>query len=166
MHPHGVKYDKDSEGSHDQPRPGLGAAVGPGAKFTYVWQLDAESAPMPTEPSTKGWLYHSHVNGDEEANLGLIGFIVVADPARARADATPTDIDREHAALFMMFDESGLGEAEREAAEYASLSTNNAVPVKPWWQTQEQLEQGVRASINGFIFGNTPGLEMNEGERV
>lgn len=166
MHPHGVKYDKDSEGSHYQPRPGLGAAVGPGAKFTYVWQLDAESAPMPTEPSTKGWLYHSHVNGDEEANLGLIGFIVVADPARARADATPTDIDREHAALFMMFDESGLGEAEREAAEYASLSTNNAVPVKPWWQTQEQLEQGVRASINGFIFGNTPGLEMNEGERV
>jgi hypothetical protein len=166
MHPHGVKYDKDSEGSHYQPRPGLGAAVGPGAKFTYVWQLDAESAPLPTEPSTKGWLYHSHVNGDEEANLGLIGFIIVADPARARADATPNDIDREHAALFMMFDESGLGEAEREAAEYASLSTNNAVPVKPWWQTQEQLEQGVRAAINGYIFGNLNGLEMNEGERV
>ncbi len=166
MHPHGVKYDKDSEGSYYQPRPGLGAAVAPGAKFTYVWQLDADSAPLPSEPSSKGWLYHSHVNGDEEANLGLVGFIVVADPARARADATPNDVDREHAALFMMFDESGLGEAEREAAEYASLSTNNTVGAKPWWQVQEQLEQGVRAAINGYVFGNLPGLEMNEGERV
>ena len=166
MHPHGVKYDKDSEGSYYQPRPGLGAAVAPGAKFTYVWQLDADSAPLPGEPSSKGWLYHSHVNGDEEANLGLVGFIVVADPARARADATPNDVDREHAALFMMFDESGLGEAEREAAEYASLSTNNTVGAKPWWQVQEQLEQGVRAAINGYVFGNLPGLEMNEGERV
>src|SRR5207249_3979165 len=27
MHPHGAKYDKDSEGSYYQPRPGLGAAV-------------------------------------------------------------------------------------------------------------------------------------------
>ena len=166
MHPHGVKYDKDSEGSHYQPRPGLGAAVAPGAKFTYVWQLDADSAPLPTEPSSKGWLYHSHVNGDEEANFGLVGFLIVTDAARARADATPTDVDREHAALFMMFDESGLGEAEREAAEYASLSTNNTVAAKPWWQVQEQLEQGSRAAINGYIFGNLPGLEMNEGERV
>ena len=166
MHPHGAKYDKDSEGSHYLPRPGLGAAVAPGAKFTYVWQLDPESGPLPNEPSSKGWLYHSHVNGDEEVNLGLVGFMVVTDPQRARPDATPVDVQREHAALFMIFDESGLGEAEREAAEYASLSTNNVFPVKPWWQTQEILEQGVRATINGYIFGNLPGLEMDEGERV
>ena len=166
MHPHGVKYDKDSEGSHYQPKPGLGAAVEAGAKFTYVWQLDAESGPLSGEPSSKGWLYHSHVNGDEESNMGLIGFIIVADPARARADATPTDVDREQAALFMIFDESGLGEAEREAAEYASLSTNNALMIKPWVQVQELMEQGSRHAINGYIFGNAPGLEMNEGERV
>lgn len=164
MHPHGVKYDKDSEGSHYQPKPGLGAAVGPGAKFTYVWHLDEESGPMASEPSSKAWLYHSHVNGDEESNMGLIGFIVVTDPKRARPDGTPSDIDREHAALFMMFDESGLGEAEREAAEYAALG--NAPPAKTWSQVQEIMEQGGRAAINGLIFGNLPGLEMNEGERV
>jgi manganese oxidase len=166
MHPHGVKYDKDSEGSYYQPKPGLGAAVAPGGKFTYVWQLDEQSGPLPGEPSSKVWLYHSHVNGDEEANLGLVGFIVVTDPKRARPDATPSDIDREHAALFMMFDESGLGEAEREAAEYASLLPNNQFPVRTWSQSQELLEQGSRASINGYIFGNLPGLEMKEGERV
>jgi manganese oxidase len=166
MHPHGVKYDKDSEGSYYQPRPGLGAAVAPGARFTYVWQLDEESGPMPSEPSSKGWLYHSHVNGDEEANMGLIGFLVVTDPKRARADGTPNDVDREQAALFMVFDESGLGAAEREAAEYGAQAGNDSAPVKTWAQVQEQLEQGTRHAINGFIFGNTPGLEANEGERV
>ena len=166
MHPHGAKYDKDSEGSYYQPKPGLGAAVGPGAKFTYVWQLDDESGPLPGEPSSKGWLYHSHVNGDEESNMGLIGFIIVTDPKRARPDGTPADVDREQAALFMIFDESGLGEAGREAAEYASLNTNNATPVKSWAQMMELTELGGRYAINGYIFGNLPGLEMNEGERV
>ena len=64
---------------------GLGAAVAPGAKFTYVWQLDEASGPRPDEPSSKAWLYHSHTTGDEEVNLGLIGFLVVTDPKRAHA---------------------------------------------------------------------------------
>ncbi len=166
MHPHGVKYDKDSEGSYYEPKPGLGAAVGPGAKFTYVWQLDEASGPQPDEPSSKAWLYHSHVNGDEESNMGLIGAIIVTDQKRARPDGTPADVDREMVSLFMIFDESGLGAAEREAAEYASLPGNKGVPPKPWAQVQEILEQGERAAINGYIFGNLPGLDMIEGERV
>ena len=164
MHPHGVRYDKDSEGSHYQPKPGLGAAVGPGAKFTYVWQLDEGSGPLPGEPSSKGWLYHSHVEGDEETDLGLVGFIVVTDPRRARPDGTPQDIDREMAALFMIHDESGIGAAAKEAAEYATVGM--MMPQFTWTQVQEQTEMGKRAAINGFIFGNAPGLEMNEGERV
>lgn len=159
MHPHGARYDKDSEGAYYEPKPGLGAAVGPGAKFTYVWKLDESSGPLPGEPSSKGWLYHSHVDGDEEAALGLVGFLVVTDPKRARPDGTPNDIDREMAALFMIFDESGLGQAAKEAAEYGLAGP-------PWWQVQETLEQGERLAINGRIFGNLSGLEMREGERV
>jgi hypothetical protein len=164
MHPHGAKYDKDSEGSYYQPKPGLGAAVGPGAKFTYVWQLDEASGPLPSEPSSKAWLYHSHVEGDEEANLGLVGFIVVTDPKRARPDGTPNDIDRELAALFMIHDESGVGAAAREAAEYGDIGLG--MPALTWTRVQELTEQGARYAINGYIFGNAPGLEMNEGERV
>lgn len=164
MHPHGVKYDKDSEGSYYQPKPGLGAALGPGAKFTYVWHLDEGSGPLPDEPSSKAWLYHSHVTGDEEAGLGLVGFIVVTDPKRARPDGTPNDVDREQALLFMIFDESGLGAAEKEAAEYTSMP--GAPPAKPWAQVQEMMELGSRFAINGRIFGNLSGLDMNEGERV
>ena len=164
MHPHGVKYDKDSEGSHYQPKPGLGAAVGNGAKFTYVWQLDEESGPMPSEPASKGWLYHSHVEGDEESELGLVGFIVVTDPKRARPDGTPNDTDREMATLFMIHDESGIGAAMKEALEYGAVGMN--MPQLTWAQIEEQTELGSRVAMSGYVFGNLPGLEMNEGERV
>src|SRR6185369_15616006 len=111
LHPHGVRYDKDSEGAYYRPGPGRGAAVAAGTKFTYVWHLDADSGPRPDEPSSKGWLYHSHVLGDTETNLGLIVAIIVTDPKRARPDGTPVDVDREFATLFMIFDESGLDPA-------------------------------------------------------
>lgn len=167
LHPHGVKYDKDSEGSHMLVNPGRGAAVGPGAQFTYVWRLDEASGPLPEEPSSKAWLYHSHVTGDADANLGLIGAIVVTDPKRARPDGTPRDVDREFATLFMIFDESGLDAAAIEAAEYAGLpGLASEAPPMTWAETQQTIEQGSRYGINGYIFGNLPGLQMNEGERT
>ena len=165
LHPHGVKYDKDSEGAYYQPGPGRGAAVGPGATFTYVWLLDAQSGPLPSEPSSRGWLYHSHVTGDTETNLGLVGAIIVTDPNRARPDGTPVDVDREFASLFMIFDESGLDDAAIEAAEYAGLPGAASAPLT-WTETQQTLRQGARHAINGRLFGNLPGLEMNEGERT
>lgn len=167
MHPHGVKYDKDSEGAYHLPNAGLGSAVGPRGRFTYVWQLDAESGPLPDEPSSKAWLYHSHVLPDREINLGLFGAIIVTDPKRARPDGMPRDVDREFATLFMNFDESGLDEAAVEAAEYAgSPGLASEAPPMNWGELQQTLEQGTRFAINGMVFGNLPGLEMNQGERT
>lgn len=167
MHPHGVKYDKDGEGAHYNPNPGRGSAVGPGARFTYVWQLDDTSGPKPDEPSSKAWLYHSHVSADVEINLGLVGAIIVTDPRRARPDGMPQDVDREFATLFMMFDESGLDSAAVEAAEYAGLpGMMSEAPPMTWAEMRQALEQGSRASINGYVFGNLAGLQMNEGERT
>jgi manganese oxidase len=164
IHPHGVKYDKESEGAYYQPGPGAGASVPPGETFTYVWQLDEASGPRADEPSSKGWLYHSHVDGDEEINQGLIGLIIVTDPSRARADGTPSDVDRELATLFLIFDESGLGADAKEA--YEQVNTSGKARVRSWAEIQEKIEIGSRSAINGRTFGNLPGLEMNEGERV
>lgn len=168
MHPHGVKYDKDSEGSFYQPSPGRGAAIAPGAKFTYVWYLDKSSAPLPTEPSSKAWLYHSHVGGDEEVNMGLIGSIIVTDPARARPDGTPSDVDREMAALFMIFDESGAPAGFEDADERPAnaTATPDGTADSPPAPDPDFIEASQRHTINGLAFGNLNGLEMNEGERV
>jgi hypothetical protein len=177
MHPHGVKYDKDSEGSYHGGRAdqlasrrgqnqdgrssfqGRGAAIGYGARFTYVWYLDEASGPLPWEPSSKAWLYHSHVSSESEINMGLEGFIIVTDPKRARPDGTPIDVDREMAALFMIYDESGLNS---EAQEEVAASGES----QRWIYFQTLKESGQRHGINGYIYGNLPGLEMNEGERV
>jgi hypothetical protein len=202
MHPHGVKYDKDSEGSYYgdnrqlkaleamspdvRSTPGLGAAVGPNARFTYVWFLDEQAGPLPTEPSSKAWLYHSHVGGEGEVNLGLEGFIIVTDPRRARPDGTPQDVDREMPALFLIFNESQLDE---EALEHlvgsgggqslnklvggmtrASAPSTASTPGNPQAKTAvnpaELKEEAERHTINGYIYGNLPGLEINQGERV
>jgi FtsP/CotA-like multicopper oxidase with cupredoxin domain len=200
MHPHGVKYDKDSEGSYyrdasqlkaleagnpdARSAPGLGAAVGPSARFTYVWYLDERSGPLPTEPSSKGWLYHSHVGGEGEVNLGLEGFIIVTDPKRARPDGTPADVDREMPALFLIFNEgqldpetlehlaganpaqalSKLGGAAANPQNPAPASGGASSPAAP--NLAALKEEAERHTINGYIYGNLPGLEMNEGERV
>ncbi len=189
MHPHGVKYDKDSEGSSYgdsgqlkalearspdvRSTPGLGSAVGANARFTYVWYLDEESGPLPNEASSKAWLYHSHVGGEGEVNLGLEGFIIVTDPKRARPDGTPKDVDREMPALFLIFNEGQLDDEALEqlgssrggqslnkllgAASGGGQSTVDPATLK---------EGSERHTINGYIYGNLPGLDMNEGERV
>ncbi len=170
LHPHGVRYDKDSEGSAYLTARGLGSSIAPGAKFTYVWHLDEASAPRPDEPSSKPWLYHSHVAGDDEINAGLSGFIVVTDAARARPDGTPNDVDREMALMFQNFNESGISEAQ----EYANVKVVDGKssdggpppPVTPWPEAQETKELSMRHAINGRIFGNLKGLQMVDGERV
>jgi hypothetical protein len=182
MHPHGVKYDKDSEGSYYgdnrqlkalearnpdvRSTPGLGAAVGPNARFTYVWYLDEQAGPLPTEPSSKAWLYHSHVGGEGEVNLGLEGFIIVTDPRRARPDGTPADVEREMPALFLIFDEGQLDAEALERLEGAKGAQSLTKLVGAAASPAALKEEAERHTINGYIYGNLPGLEINEGERV
>jgi FtsP/CotA-like multicopper oxidase with cupredoxin domain len=136
IHPHGFRYTKDNEGAHYFPNPGAGAEVPPGGSFDYVWQADADSGPSPSDPSSIVWWYHSHVNEPVETNLGLLGPIIITRQGMARPNGAPNDVDREFVTAFFIFNEAD-GE-----------------------------ELGLMHSINGYIFGNLPGLVMRRGERV
>lgn len=167
MHPHGVRYDKDSEGTYYKDGSGLGAAIAPGAKFTYVWYMAPNSGPLPGEASSQAWLYHSHVGGDDDTQLGLIGSIIVTDPARARPDGTPRDVDREMEALFMIFDGSDYVGTDADEPDERSTAASANEPAQPTWaQAQEFAEESQRHTINGLAFGNLHGLDINQGERV
>ncbi|HET8569937.1 MAG TPA: multicopper oxidase domain-containing protein [Candidatus Limnocylindria bacterium] len=135
MHPHGFRYDKDSEGAHYEPA-GAGAQIPPGGEFTYTWIADADSGPGPNDPSSLVWWYHSHVDEPAETNAGLLGPIVITGKGQARADATPIGIDREFVLAFFIFDED------------------------------EGRERGLMHAINGYIFGNLPGITMRTGDKV
>ncbi|MGA2218438.1 MAG: multicopper oxidase domain-containing protein, partial [Terracidiphilus sp.] len=77
-----------------------------------------------------------HVDSSVEINAGLMGPIIVTAKGKAKPDGSPKDVDREFVASFMIFNELG---AKPEGQFYA---------------------------INGFIFGNLPGLTMKQGDKV
>jgi FtsP/CotA-like multicopper oxidase with cupredoxin domain len=143
IHPHGVRYSPEHEGAAYNPPRGGGDSIAPGGQFTYAWLAGRESAPLPDEPSTKVWLYHSHVHPEREIALGLVGVIIVADPARANPEtATPSDVDREVVTFWMVFNENTSVTRPRDA------------------------EGNLKHAVNGLFFGNLQGLEMNRGDRV
>jgi FtsP/CotA-like multicopper oxidase with cupredoxin domain len=174
MHPHGVLYLKDSEGAvyHD----GLGdksnQAVQPGATHIYVWPVPERAGPA-DDMSSVLWMYHSHVNEIADTNAGLVGPIIVTARGMARPDGTPKDVDREFVIAFSTVVESESPYLDENIRQYAGdpksvkiittptgargiLTGNPAIPLDPL----------VREAINGFVFGNTPGLIMQVGERV
>jgi manganese oxidase len=135
IHPHGLRYDKNSEGAFYLPG-GYGSRVRPGARFTYHWFADEASGPGKGDASSIVWWYHGGTDEPLETNAGLLGPIIITAKGKAKPDASPKDVDREFVAAFMIFDELGG---------------------KP---------PGLFYAINGYIFGNLPGLVMQEGERV
>ena len=121
---------------------GAGAKVAPGQKYTYTWTIPHDAAPTEAEGGSKIWTYHSHVNGPQDIYDGLIGPIIVTSAAHARADGTPDDVDKEFVTMYIIFDESKPG------------------------MTDKQKEPHLKHSINGYIFANLPGLDMDKGDRV
>jgi manganese oxidase len=115
---------------------GAGARVGPGGRFTYHWIADAGSGPGSGQLSSIVWWYHSHTDEPKETNAGLLGPIIVTAKGKARPDGSPKDVDEEFVAAFVMFDEL------------------------------QGKSRGQFAAINGYVFGNLPGLVMKQGEKV
>jgi hypothetical protein len=115
---------------------GAGGDIPPGGQFTYRWFADAGSGPGPGDPSSVVWWYHAHVEAGVETNAGLLGPIIITAAGKSRPDGTPKDVDREFITMFMIFDEL------------------------------QGKDEGMFHSINGYIFGNLPGLIMKQGERV
>jgi FtsP/CotA-like multicopper oxidase with cupredoxin domain len=163
MHPHGVVYDKASEGSpytdsaDDLTNSAPGDdAVPPGTEYTYTWLATERSGPAGRDVSSIAWAYHGHTDEPGDANAGLVGFIVITRKGSARPDATPKDVDREFFSLFTVFDEN-----------VSSLASVNGADVVPPGADEEMFEESnLMHGINGLISGNNRGYDMVEGERV
>ena len=152
IHVHGLQYDEESEGADMK---GSGAAVPPGGTFTYHWEADSDAAPGPNDPSSIVWLYHSHVDAVTEVYDGLIGTIVVTKKGMERDanDPRPKDIDKAFTTLFLVFNEN-----DRKIVESGKSAD---------YDSPEEAEEGnLKHAINGYIFGNLQGLEVQQGERV
>ncbi|HMH19450.1 MAG TPA: multicopper oxidase domain-containing protein [Burkholderiales bacterium] len=181
IHPHGVFYEKSSEGAHyatddkapahehgpaaqadasSQGVPETGAHVQPQGRYTYHWRVPERAGPGPSDPDSIVWLYHSHDHESQSINAGLVGAIIVTRAGRAKADGRPKDVDREFVLLFMIFDETMSPYIYRNVMEF-SVSEG---PVRR--RNVEFRESNSKHAINGLLYGNLQGLSMRRGERV
>jgi hephaestin len=164
MHPHGVFYAKDSEGApYADGTSGAAKAdddVAPGGTHVYRWAVPERAGPGPMDGSSVMWMYHSHVEEAADVYAGLMGAIIVTKKGMARADGTPKDVDREFVVNYEVDDENSSLWIDKNIATFAG---NPKSVVKDDGDFQES---NLMHSINGYVFGNLPGLAMKLGEHV
>ncbi|MDE1829944.1 MAG: multicopper oxidase domain-containing protein [Thaumarchaeota archaeon] len=165
MHPHGVLYDKASEGApYDDGVPDSekgGEEVQPGGNFTYVWHVPERAGPGPDDPSSILWMYHSHVNEVTDTSAGLVGPIIITRHGEANPDGTPKDVDKEFVALYTIFNETRSPYFEYNLNTFAGENMSQVN-----WSDPNFWESNLKYSINGYIFGNLPGLDMKQNTHV
>jgi len=161
IHPHGVFYTKAGEGAPyaDGTSGGDKAddSVATGQSFTYVWKVPERSGPGPMEGSSTMWMYHSHVDEAGDTNAGLMGPMIITRCGQAKPDGSPIDVDSELVVNFSVMDENTSIWEETNRTALAS---------PPAADDDEYIESNKMNSINGYVFGNLPGLTMKKGERV
>jgi plastocyanin len=169
MHPHGVFYDKNSEGaSYDDGTPAANKrddGVPPGATHVYVWQVPERAGPGPGEPSTALWMYHSHAHESRDVNAGLIGPLIVTRSGMANAEAAPTDIDREFIVAFAEIDENLSWYIDENIKTFTGKPETVKKATGPSF-VDPFGNSNLMETMNGFIFGNGPMMTMRQGERV
>ncbi|KAG2501398.1 hypothetical protein HYH03_001185 [Edaphochlamys debaryana] len=169
MHPHGMRYDKASEGTPYEDGTGrrmkADDAVQPGQSYEYVWKVTEFSGPGPSDPSSLLWMYHSHLDETGETNAGLVGGILVTAKGMARSpsDPRPSDVDTEIVALLTISDE----------AASSNFLTNlrrvdPAAAADPARVAELRGDPGFRASlrrygINGYLYCHMPRPVLDSG---
>jgi FtsP/CotA-like multicopper oxidase with cupredoxin domain len=170
VHPHGVLYDKGSEGvPYNDGTTGRDKAddgVPPGGTYTYVWPVPERAGPGPMDGSSVMWMYHSHVDEVRDINTGLFGPILITARGKARADGSPNDVDREIIASFMQVEEQ---DSWLSNENLPSLDSARVLGPRPNPSLrQEGYPWYVKFSINGFVHGSMPlsELTLRKGEHV
>jgi len=176
MHAHGVFYNKDSEGAmYDDGTTGNDKAdddVEPGKTHVYTWQVPERAGPGPGDPNSVVWLYHSH--GNRSLETGLIGAIIINGRGQSQPDGRPKGVDREFVSLFILFDENTSWYLDHNIKTYVSDPKGvNKLEFNPTDDQGNFSASGsgfsavnIKATINGYIYGNGPIMTMKKGERV
>ncbi len=179
MHPHGVFYEKDSEGTAysdgSDATAKAGGHVPPGQIHTYTWEVPERAGPGPRDPDSIVWLYHSHVNEMIDVNAGLIGAMIITRRGMALPDGRPKDVDKEFVALYMIFDENQSWFLEQNIQKHTDDPAGTkkdeliAVDAEGHWNFTEPTGfagVNLRMTINGMQYANLPMMTMKKGDRV
>jgi hephaestin len=165
VHPHGVFYEKDSEGApYSDGTSGSSKdddGVPRGHRHTYTWKVPERAGPGPGDGSSVMWMYHSHTDEVADTYAGLMGPMVVTAQGKTRADGSPQDVDRQVFMLFSVMNEN--------LSPYLDLNVRRfaAEPAPGKEDDPDEFEESnLMHSIDGYVFGNEPMITLKKGERV
>ncbi|XP_053467469.1 ferroxidase HEPHL1-like [Ictalurus furcatus] len=157
MHPHGVLYKKDSEGAW-YPDGGNKSddAVPPGQVYTYTWKVTEESAPTESDSPCLTSIYHSHVNAPKDIAAGLIGVLLICKKGALDSSGShQSGISHEFFLMFSAVDENRSWYLEENIKKFCPESDVFKLKNDDKLQNSRRLH-----SINGFVYGNLPTLEV------
>ncbi|CAM4556627.1 unnamed protein product [Leuciscus chuanchicus] len=159
IQPHGLHYEKAYEGAMYQDGTQKdGASVAPGKRFTYHWRVI--EGPSADDPPCLSYLYYSAVDPVRDSNSGLFGPIQVCNKGvldgsgHQRADK----IQHEFFLLFSVMDENESWYLEQNIETFGSVDSDP--------NNDEFQESNKMHAVNGYMYGNLPGLDLCNGEHV
>ncbi|XP_030647121.1 ceruloplasmin [Chanos chanos] len=163
IHPHGLFYNKSHEGAlypdHTKPEDKQDDAVAPGKTYTYNWVLSSAHAPSKDDTNCLTRVYHSHLNAPKDIASGLIGPLVICKKGTLDVHGDKSE-DYLYALLFMVFDENLSWYLDDNIKTYCTA------PTKVNKDDEDFLESNKMHGINGYVYGNLPGLSMCMGNKI
>ncbi|XP_009580733.1 PREDICTED: hephaestin [Fulmarus glacialis] len=165
IHPHGVFYEKDSEGSlypdmspQDQKKDD---AVFPGGNYTYTWTVPEDHSPTADDPNCLTWIYHSHIDAPKDIASGLIGPLLTCKKGILTGSSQRRqDVDVDFFLMFSVVDENLSWYLDENIASFCTD------PGSVDKEEEEFQESNKMHAINGYVFGNLPAVTMCAGDYV
>ncbi|KAG7484346.1 hypothetical protein MATL_G00048630 [Megalops atlanticus] len=144
----------------------LDDAVPAGGNHTYTWNVKPEYAPTEGDANCLTWVYHSHLDAPRDINSGLIGALLTCKKGTLlpktsnQTEAKRTDVDRDFILLFSVVDENLSWYLEENIQAFCS-DPRGVDPHDKDFQESNKMH-----AINGYVFGNLPGVEMCQNRSV
>lgn len=170
MHPHGVFYNKASEGAmynDGTPADERGDdMIEPGVTYTFNWAVPDSSGPGVNDGSSLLWMYHGHTMDEQYA--GLLGGIIITRRGMAdKETAKPLDVDREFVLHYGVMNEMNSYLADRNYATYIPGWTNKTADEQAAILEDAGFAESLaKHSINGYQYCNAPPMPVTQGNRV
>ncbi|XP_035306928.1 ceruloplasmin [Cricetulus griseus] len=170
IQPTGVRFTAENEGTYyaptahslkgGVPHPQAASHVAPKETFIYEWTVPKEMGPTYADPVCLSRMYYSGVDPTKDIFTGLIGPMKICKKGTLLANGKQRDVDKEFYLFPTVFDEN----------ESLLLDDNirmfTTAPDTVDKEDKDFQESNKMHSVNGFMYGNQPGLDMCLGDSI
>ncbi|XP_070303789.1 LOW QUALITY PROTEIN: ceruloplasmin [Salvelinus sp. IW2-2015] len=148
IHAHGVKTDVPQV-----------KETKPGETQTYTLVCPKTAGPTDKQETCSVGAYYSQSTSTKDLYSGLIGPLVICRRSYARTFGLKKEVE-EFALLFMVFDENESWYLDD------NIKTNIKTPTRNIKEDEDFIESNKMHGINGQLYGNLLGLNMEVGDKV